>query len=294
MTEIYLIGRETARAWSSSPLGGWWPWSCCSCARDPAAVHPGAGGGVRAHARGRAGREALEGPRWSAVIVVYVLSHRGILLVARRDGAPARRRDAGLFRELPAMAATDPREHVPALRRWLSGLTGVPPPPAVEGPPRRRAPCASCRSTTDRSKSTSARASSFTRLPRGAGRSSRCRTRRGPFEPGKFVSDAVSKSIAYVQRNTMEVIRLGRSIIAAVSRAIFVFFMTLMLAAYMMITRERIIGFLPLAGLSRCAAHRSTCCSRASIAGSPAWCAGSFSFAWSTACSRRSASGSST
>jgi predicted PurR-regulated permease PerM len=64
-----------------------------------------------------------------------------------------------------------------------------------------------------------------------------------PFEPGKFMSDAVSKSITYVQRNTMEVIRLGRSIIAAVTRAIFIFFMTLMLAAYVMITRERIVGF---------------------------------------------------
>jgi predicted PurR-regulated permease PerM len=57
------------------------------------------------------------------------------------------------------------------------------------------------------------------------------------------MSDAISKSITYVQRNTMEVIRLGRSIIAVVSRAIFVFFMTLMLGAYIMITRERIVGF---------------------------------------------------
>src|SRR6185503_3727750 len=38
-------------------------------------------------------------------------------------------------------------------------------------------------------------------------------------------------------------IRLGRSIISAVSRAIFIFFMTLMLAAYIMITRARIFGF---------------------------------------------------
>jgi len=37
------------------------------------------------------------------------------------------------------------------------------------------------------------------------------------------MSDAVSKSITYVQRNTMDVIRLGRSILAAVSRAVFVF-----------------------------------------------------------------------
>jgi len=64
-----------------------------------------------------------------------------------------------------------------------------------------------------------------------------------PFEPGKFMSDAVSKSITYVQRNTMEVIRLGRSILTVVSRAIFIFFMTLMLGAYMMITEERIFAF---------------------------------------------------
>src|SRR5262249_51217907 len=65
----------------------------------------------------------------------------------------------------------------------------------------------------------------------------------GTLEPGRMVSDAISRSIAYVQRNTIEVIRLGRSIVTAVSRAIFIFFMTLMLGAYMMITRERIVGF---------------------------------------------------
>ena len=48
----------------------------------------------------------------------------------------------------------------------------------------------------------------------------------------------MAKALAYGQENTLEVLRLGRSIVTVVSRSIFVFSITLMLAAYVMITRE--------------------------------------------------------
>ena len=87
------------------------------------------------------------------------------------------------------------------------------------------------------------------------------------------MSDAVSKSITYVQRNTMEVIRLGRSIITAVSRAVFIFFMTLMLGAYMMITRRADLRLSSARWSFPTRAARSTCSWRASTAASRAWCA---------------------
>jgi predicted PurR-regulated permease PerM len=64
-----------------------------------------------------------------------------------------------------------------------------------------------------------------------------------PFDPNRIVADAVGKSFAYAQENSLEVARAVRDLIAQVSRVVFVFFITLMLAAYTMLTRERVVGF---------------------------------------------------
>lgn len=63
------------------------------------------------------------------------------------------------------------------------------------------------------------------------------------FEPNRIISDALGKTFAYAQRNSLELARAVRDFVAGVSRAVFVFFITLMLAAYLMLTHERIIGF---------------------------------------------------
>jgi predicted PurR-regulated permease PerM len=64
-----------------------------------------------------------------------------------------------------------------------------------------------------------------------------------PFDPNRLLAEAVGKSFAYAQENSLEIARAVRDLIVGVSRVVFVFFITLMLAAYMMLTRERITGF---------------------------------------------------
>lgn len=64
-----------------------------------------------------------------------------------------------------------------------------------------------------------------------------------PFDLNRFLSDVVGKSFDYAQDNALEIARIGRSIVAGVSRAVFLFFITLMLAAYIMMTREKIYDF---------------------------------------------------
>jgi predicted PurR-regulated permease PerM len=63
------------------------------------------------------------------------------------------------------------------------------------------------------------------------------------FDLNKLVSEATSRSLAYAQHNALELARLGRDIVAGISRVVFKFFITLMLAAYVMLTRERILAF---------------------------------------------------
>jgi len=67
--------------------------------------------------------------------------------------------------------------------------------------------------------------------------------REEPFDPSRMVAEAVGKTFAYAQENSLEVARAVQNLVAAVSRAIFVFFITLMLAAYLMISREHVYGF---------------------------------------------------
>jgi predicted PurR-regulated permease PerM len=68
-------------------------------------------------------------------------------------------------------------------------------------------------------------------------------TREPGFDLDRMVADAAAKSLLYAQHNALEIVKIGRDIIAGVSRVIFIFGITLMLAAYMMLTRERIVGF---------------------------------------------------
>jgi predicted PurR-regulated permease PerM len=67
--------------------------------------------------------------------------------------------------------------------------------------------------------------------------------REGGFDLDRLVADAAGKSLLYAQHNALEIVKIGRDIVAGVSRFIFVFGITLMLAAYMMLTRERIMAF---------------------------------------------------
>jgi predicted PurR-regulated permease PerM len=63
------------------------------------------------------------------------------------------------------------------------------------------------------------------------------------FDLDRLVADAAGKSLLYAQHNALEIVKIGRDIIAGVSRFFFIFGITLMLAAYLMLTRERITSF---------------------------------------------------
>jgi predicted PurR-regulated permease PerM len=63
------------------------------------------------------------------------------------------------------------------------------------------------------------------------------------IDPNRIIADAVGRTFAYAQQNSLEVARALRNFIATLSRVIFIFFITLMLAAYMIVTRERVFAF---------------------------------------------------
>lgn len=64
------------------------------------------------------------------------------------------------------------------------------------------------------------------------------------FDAEQVLSELVGKSVSFVQENSIQIAKMGRDLVAGVSRVIFLFFITLMLAAYIMLTREKIFAFL--------------------------------------------------
>ncbi len=53
----------------------------------------------------------------------------------------------------------------------------------------------------------------------------------------------LARAMHYVQQHYVDLVRGGVAVVSTVARGIFLFFMTLMLAAYMMLTHEQILGF---------------------------------------------------
>jgi len=64
-----------------------------------------------------------------------------------------------------------------------------------------------------------------------------------PFDADRLLSDAVGRTFAYAEANSLELALAVRDFVGMVSRGVFVFFITLMLAAYLILTRDKIWGF---------------------------------------------------
>lgn len=190
-------------------------------------------------------------PRALAIIIVYVVV-LGTLGTFIRLAAPRVGQElAGLRRELPELGKTIRHEWVPYVQGRLRavGLGGPPPDERVEPhtePKESEAPAIVARPRADGSFAIEIQGPLAITPAKGGGYTV------GPveetphpeaFDVDKAVADVAGKSMLYAQTNALEIVKFGRDVIAAVSRFFFVFGITLMLAAYMMLTRERIIGF---------------------------------------------------
>ena len=203
--------------------------------------------------------ERRRAPRWVAILLVYAATLGGAYGFFAATAPRMMVEMSGLAKEAPSIVRTVAEQGVPAVRRWVAHVTGTPEPtpePRPAEPDARRgpplppemvppAPAIRVRPADNGSYEIElAEGIEVHQVGDGRWRIDEPAPRdRRPFDAGRWVNETIAKATAYVQENTLEVVRLGRSIVAAVSRSIFVFFITLMLAAYVMITRERILEF---------------------------------------------------
>jgi predicted PurR-regulated permease PerM len=187
-------------------------------------------------------------PRWVAILVVYAATLGGLYASGRTLAPRLGLEMRGLLRELPSIAAAVKEQHLPRFRRWYSDITGTSsaepepdaadPSPAPTAGPMRIVPRQDGSYEIDFGPGLEIQQMAEGRFRMVQIPASPARR----FEFGRWLAEGLGRGITYVQTNTMEALKLGRSIVLAVSRTIFVFFMTLMLAAYLMLTQERIHG----------------------------------------------------
>jgi len=63
------------------------------------------------------------------------------------------------------------------------------------------------------------------------------------FKVSDLTGRGFNEAVGYVQRNALELLSIGKAVVSKVARGIFLLFMTLMVAGYIMGTRESIVGF---------------------------------------------------
>ena len=198
--------------------------------------------------------EAARVPRWAAILLVYAATLGSIggfvaLIVPRLviEGQ-------GLAAEWPRLTMTARSQWLPAIDAKLSAWSGHPVAPVTPEPPALAelspAPSAEDKPPPFRlvlqpDGSYDVRVAEgvqFREKREGVWQVEQVERRRG-LSSAVMLRDGFDKAVTYLQENSIEVLKVGREVVFAVSRGIFTLFMTLMLAAYMILTHEKIILF---------------------------------------------------
>ncbi len=186
-------------------------------------------------------------PRWVAIVGIYVVTLGSIYgfgaLAAPRIATEGR----ALVREVPRMLKHLQEDVIPLWEERLRGLSqsaeeaGPQPPPTI-GPAEK--PPSTAPEEQKPAVTITPNADGYD-VELGSG------VEVTPTEGGGWKIEAaearkkggMARAVHYVQRNYVELVRGGVALLSNVAHGVFLFFMTLMLAAYVMLTHESIIAF---------------------------------------------------
>lgn len=194
--------------------------------------------------------ERLRVPRWISILIVYAVTIGGISgfvsLIVPRLVAEGR----GLAAEWPRLNQVARDEWMPSLDAKLSTWSGPPASPLKEAAPAPTAsprvePQAPVRVVPQPDGSYEVRIAEDVVLREkreGVWHLEQHEHAHG-ISSASMVRDGFDKATAYLQENSLELLKIGRDIVSSVSRGIFTLFMTFMLGAYLMLSHERIFEF---------------------------------------------------
>jgi predicted PurR-regulated permease PerM len=185
--------------------------------------------------------ERFRVPRPAAIILVYTVTLGSIYFSIAGIAPRIIDESAKFLRDAPGLAEKFSGQYGPRLEQWVEGFRSRSRPKA---PPAAEEPAVAIVNKPDGSVEFRV-GSGVEVVQQGPGH---WRVGPGVHKAEKFkVSDlttrGINEAVGYVQRNGLEILSYGKAVISTLARGIFLLFMTLMVAGYIMATRESIIGF---------------------------------------------------
>ncbi len=185
--------------------------------------------------------EARKASRPVAILVVYTVVLGSLFLFLRLTAPRIGLEIRGFVRELPTMTATAKREWIPAIQKQLRSMTGQAEP--VDEPASTE-PSIVVKKRPDDSYAVEIGSGFVVRSGEDGYVVDQRDDKKHPFDPDKLIAKSIEGSVSYARHNAIELVKVGGGIVRGVSRFFFVFGLTLMIAAYLMMTKERIFAFL--------------------------------------------------
>jgi predicted PurR-regulated permease PerM len=185
-------------------------------------------------------------PRAAAILIVYAITLGGLYATIGLIAPRIQEESQKLIADGPALASELSTKWAPRAEAWVQGMLErarlAPPPPP---PPGAAAPAIEISHLPDGSLRVDIGAG-LDVVQQGPGhwRVGAAGPRKSePFSLAQLATKGVNETLGYLKANAFEIIQLGNTIVKTVARGIFLLFMTLMVAGYIMHTREAIIGF---------------------------------------------------
>jgi predicted PurR-regulated permease PerM len=179
-------------------------------------------------------------PRWLAILVVYALALGSMVGFAAVVVPRLVEEVKTLSTELPKLTARIRDDYLPIVDERLSRFAGhqAAPTPVERRPPIVLTPREDGSYTIELQ-------DDLHIAPGGDGSYVVGPPRKSEdFSSAQVLRDGFDRAIAWAQKNSLELLAIGRAIVSGVSRGVFYFFITLMLAGYMMFTWESIRNFI--------------------------------------------------
>ena len=187
------------------------------------------------------GERRLRMPRSLSIVAVYLVVFGTLGFGVSEVGPRLYEETVRVARDMPGLVRRLAAEHGPQLEAWVSAYRG-----SAELPAKDRArPALTIQDQSDGSRAVSV-GSGLEVVEEAPGRwrvNARDTMPANGFRVSELVDQGIEHFVRYIELNALVVLQLGRTILSSIARAIFLTFMVLMVAGYIMYTREGILAF---------------------------------------------------
>jgi len=184
-------------------------------------------------------------PRAAAILLVYAITLTGLYSTIALIAPRIQQETARLVSDAPTLANEVTRTMAPKVEAWVQGwldrahLSPPPPPPGPVAPAIEIAtqPDGSLRVDIGAGLDVVQHGPGHWRVGAAGARTTE------QFSVAQLAGKGMTEAMSYVKANALELIQIVELVVRKIARGIFLLFMTLMVAGYVMHTREAIVGF---------------------------------------------------